>query len=751
GPPSRDDVPFVGRGDALATIVTAAREHRIAVVLGAPGAGKSRLLAEAARLTAREVVTARARLAERDADWGVVRHLMTAAVSRHPAAADAVSSRALPALADLVPRVAELRAVAPSVMDDRARRALLCGAVGDVLDALPPDFAVTVDDWQWADDSSVEAIGGWLARRPAVPVVLAARTVDPDANPSAMLLLDRLRETSVAVPIGALPADDWECIVDGELRDVLLTATDGTPLEVLDVLRSLEDRGAIVRRSDGRCLPATRAALAEARAEALSGRRRRIDSRLAQLPAAQLQLMAVLAVLERPMPAAGLAAPLGRPADQLAVDLQALAEIGLARHGGRGWEPAHDLVGEAVRDALPGPDREAAHAAVARTAADPADRAAHLAQAHDPAAAVAYLEAAQDRARRAASAEADRLASAGLGAEPAAPVKAELLTVRGNARAVTGDIAGGRADLREALSLTTEAPARAHLLVRQALLHFGSDDLRYAAELLAMALAAAGDVATARAPALALTAMCEANLGDFPRAEQLSAEALAIYRQVGDTRGMAEVVDDRAMTVFLEGRLDEAIDAFDRAARLLTDVGDLTRAMMPRATRGHALAIASRADEGLVDTDAAIELAVALGNRDGECFARMMRCYALTALGRVDEALQEGAAACSIADSLGHRGWSALAWRNLGMARDAAGDLVGAEAAFTTAAIDGRPVPLFAGLASLGIASVRWQQGARDEARALLAAAGAGPPLVTVEATALRVRLGIDHAQTGQT
>ena len=743
----RDEAPFVGRADALAVLVTAARLPQIAVVLGAPGTGKSRLLAEGSALTAREVVTARARLAERDSDWGVVRHLMTAAVTRHPGAVDAVSSRALPALADLVPRVAELRAVAPSVMDDRARRALLWGAVGDVLDALPPDFAVAVDDWQWADDSSVEAIGGWLARRPSVPVVLAARPADSDANPSAMVLLDRLRDVSV-VSIGALLPDDWEGIVDGELRDALLAATGGTPLEVLEVLRSLEDRGAIVRRSDGRCLPARPTAVAEARAEALSGRRRRIDSLLAQLPPSQLQLMAVLSVLERPMPAAGLAPPLGRPADQLGADLRALADIGLARHGGRGWEPAHDLVGEAVREVLPATDRERAHAAVARTAGDPADRAAHLAQAHDPGAAAAYLEAAQDRARRAATAEAQRLASAGLALEPLDRIRAELLAVRGNARAATGDIVGGRTDLREALSLTTDAPARAHLLVRQALLHFGADDLRYAAELLAMALAAAGDVATARAPALALTAMCEANLGDFAHAEKLSAEALRIYTRVGDTRGMAEVADDRAMAVFLEGRLDEAIEDFDRAARLLTDVGDLTRAMMPRATRGHALALASRPAEGLVDTDTAIELAVALGNKDGECFARMMRCYALTALGRVDEALVEGGLACAIAGSLGHRGWSALAWHNLGMARDAAGDVSGAETAFRTAAVDGKPVPLFAGLANVGIASVRWQQGAHDEARVLLAEALTGPPLVVVEAVALAARFHIGDDPT---
>ena len=738
-------VPFLGREAELAAAVSAARAGRVVVVFGVAGAGKTRLLTEAARRLGRESVSARARLAESDTDWGVVRHLLSAAISRHPAAVAEVSARALPALADLVPRVGDLRAVEHVVIDERARRFLLCAAVNDVLEALPADIVVTVDDWQWADDSSVEAIGGWLARPRRCAVVVAARRGDPAANPAAMALLDRLPD-GTCIDIGALPPPEWDRILDPELRAAIVSATDGTPWQVLDVLRSLEQRGSVVRRSDGCFRPATTTALADARGAAAAGQRARLTARLDQLATPQLGVVAVLAVLERPIPLAALSRCLQRPVDALSNDLQRLADAGLARQTSRGWEPSHDLVGAVIRDVLSATDREAAHAAVARTTDDAADRAAHLAGAGDPDAAAAYLVAALDRAQRAAAAEAERLATAGLALGPAAGVRCGLLAVRSDARAVVGDLPGGRQDLREALALATDAGTKARLLVRQALLHFGADNLHYAGELLALALAAAGENDTARAPALALTAMCEANLGAYERAASLSAEALAIYRRLGDPRGMAEVLDDRAMAVFLEGRIEEAIGAFDRACRLLTDVGDLTRAVLPRATRGHALALAHRPVEGLADADIAIDLAMELGFRDGECFARVIRSYALTSLGRWAEAIAEGEKASALADAIGHRGWSSMAWCNIGVARDLAGDLDAAQAAFVTASTAGRHVPLFYGLAQLGLASMAWQQGRAVEARDLLAVALAGPPLVALEAGRLAARLGITPA-----
>jgi tetratricopeptide (TPR) repeat protein len=219
------------------------------------------------------------------------------------------------------------------------------------------------------------------------------------------------------------------------------------------------------------------------------------------------------------------------------------------------------------------------------------------------------------------------------------------------------------------------------------------------------------------------------------RARQRADEALRLYDALGDTAGVADVLDGRAMATFLDGRVTSAIDAFDRVAELFADAGDLLRVVTPRSTRGHALVFAGRPADGLADMTAALDLAEQLGHHEGETYALWHRAEALAALGRADEAVSAAGRALAVARRIGHRGWTATALRAVGIARTAAGDLAGAEAAFASSLDVAVHLPLFASWAASRLALVKLMRGDVTGAEPLVRrAAREGPPLSRFEA-----------------
>src|SRR5207253_4667551 len=141
------------------------------------------------------------------------------------------------------------------------------------------------------------------------------------------------------------------------------------------------------------------------------------------------------------------------------------------------------------------------------------------------------------------------------------------------------------------------------LLTRMALLTSGSEDLARASELAELAMAEAGQDPGARAEALSVAAIIDMNTDRRVRAGQRSEEALELFRSVGNARGIADVLDGRAMATFLAGDIREAVGAFDRVARLFADSGDLLRVITPRSTRGHALIFMARPHDGLPEAE----------------------------------------------------------------------------------------------------------------------------------------------------
>jgi tetratricopeptide (TPR) repeat protein len=379
----------------------------------------------------------------------------------------------------------------------------------------------------------------------------------------------------------------------------------------------------------------------------------------------------------------------------------------------------------------------------ARRAGDPAEVARHLAGSGDrSAAAGAYAEAARLALDRYANQEATRLVDQALALHPDEPVRRAILEVRAEVRARTGQLAGARADLREALTGNAVGADQARLLARLAMLTLGAEDELRAAEPVDLALTEAGSDPQARAGTLAVGAIVDLNVNRLDRSAERFDEALKLFQRAGDARGVAGILDGRAMAAFLAGRIRESAEAFDRAATLYVDSGQLLPAVSPRASRVHALVKLARPDDALADADTAVDLARALGHPDSICHSLLQRSLAVAALDRSQEALATTTEALAIARRLGHREWTIMGHHRLGMAWEAADDRDRAEAAYRRGLDLADQVPYHWSHCANGLARLLIARGELDAAEPLIARSLAkGLPLTAYEARAAQVEL----------
>jgi DNA-binding SARP family transcriptional activator/tetratricopeptide (TPR) repeat protein len=749
------DLPFVGREEELAQLRAVLARTGIAAVRGPAGIGKSRLVREAARTTSAPVIAARAFFAERAEAWGLARSLLRGVIAAEPAAARALPAHTMSALTTILPELDDGRPSVP--LDGESRRALiLAGGLHVIETATRDGGVVVVDDIQWCDPSSAALLGSALARLPGLAALLAFRSDEPPAG-----LLDGLRtarECTEVVLRPLAPAAVRALVGDRELADALVESTDGSPFAIAEVLRELFARDAVLpaAANDGwpGCRPRDRAAVELAGTLGREGQRRAIRRRAERH--GDGDVLALVALLAREVSARTVAGAAGRSERDTLDTLSGLADAGLVRLGELGWATAHDLVGETVVAGLRQAQRGRLHGLLARALeaedADASEVARHFREAGDVAAAAdAYARAARTALLAHAGREAAALAGAGVDLGPQPPVCADLLEVRAEARAVHGDVDGALTDLHAALR-TDPTGHRARRLARLAMLTFGARDARRAADLAEMAVAVAeGDDDQSRAIALETAAIVDMNEGHTDRATARWDTALRLYRRHGDARGVARILDGQAMATFLDGRISDAVVLFDRVAGLFTDAGDLLRVVTPRSTRGHGLVFLGRAEAGLEDASAALRLAVDLDAPEGQTYALWHRSEALSALGRLDEAEADARRALSIARSAAHRGWTATAYRALGIALHARDEPDEAAAAFAASAeAAGTELALFACWAAARRALVAVAVGRFADAESLVAQAMAtGPPLGRYEARLAAVELAYATGDPG--
>ncbi len=731
---------FVGRDEELQMVSSAFRgsEPGTVLVAGPAGAGKSRLVAEVVGHSELPVIAVRAFLPERNEPWGLARAVLREALALDLEAARAIPDRAAQALADVVPELEELRPIGSGVMDPESRRALALEAGARVLGAATGKGAVVVvDDLQWADATSLGLLGLAARRTPQAGLLLAYRPEEVAVDGLVDHFLDDIRSVRAPVleiPLGPLTREAIAGLfADAEVAAAVADETDRTPLAVAEAVRGLSAEGTIELEVRGRWAPCHPDAAARAGEVARSGQRQAIATRGERQPPERKELLRLLALLGREAPARIFARATGAAEAHVLDGLNALARSGLARLGDGGWATAHDLIGEVVAERLDRAESGRLHQLLARAleaeGGDPAEMARHLEGAGDRTAAAAALsDAARQRLTLFAADESHQLADAGLDLEPDPRLRGVLLRTRAEARALRGDLVGARDDLRDTLASIPRGSERSGALARIAEITSALDDYVQAGELIELALAEAGDDRRARAEALAIAAFLDANRMEIDKGEARAAEALALFEELGESAGVASIVDLRAMAAFFRGRLTEAAALFNRASRLYRDTGQLTKVGSPRATAAWLQISAGRPEEGLVGVDAALELERSLGQAEGEANCLWFRCEILCALGRVEEAWRDGRAGLALSQELEHRETISNSLRALAGCSRADGDLDGAEAALRQAMEIAAALPVQMQFNIAALASVLVERGKLEEAEryATLALAGIG-------------------------
>ena len=439
-------------------------------------------------------------------------------------------------------------------------------------------------------------------------------------------------------------------------------------------------------------------------------------ARTARLSASRREILPLLALLGREVPARLLAQAAGVTEAGALDALDALARGRLARLGDHGWATEHDSIAEAVAGRLSAEARAPLHTRLAEALR----RQARRSRGRPSPGRVGRPVGGRRRLTPSGPAGAGRLRQReghpagrpGAGAAPdeSGPRRA-ILEVRAEVRARTGELAGARADLREALA--------AHGATCQG-------ELR-AAELVDLALAEAGGDLQARAGALAVGAIVDLNVNRLDRSAERFDEALELFQRGGDARGVAGILDGRAMAAFLGGRIRESAEAFDRAATLYVDSGQLLPAVSPRASRVHALVKLARPDDALADGDAAVDLAGPSGTPTAcatACCSAASR-WRRWAAGR--RRWPTRPKRWRIAERLGHREWTIMGHHRLGVAWEAADDPDRAEDAYRHGLELADRVPYHWSHCANGLARLLIMRGELDAAQPLLRAiAGRG-------------------------
>ena len=240
---------LVGRAEELGSFEQALEEVDLGgagaiQLVGEPGIGKSRLLAEfAARADAkgRLVLAGSASELERDLPFAVfVDALDEYLRGLDPSRLDQLDEDVLAELAHVFPSLSG-RATAPvlALQHERYRTHRAVRALFELLAKTRP-LILMLDDFHWADSASIELLGALLRRPPAAPVLVAV-AVRPRQMPErlAAALERALRTGSLTrLELGALTQTEARELI-GERVDVLYAETGGNPFYLEQLSRSV--------------------------------------------------------------------------------------------------------------------------------------------------------------------------------------------------------------------------------------------------------------------------------------------------------------------------------------------------------------------------------------------------------------------------------------------------------------------------------------------------------------------------------
>jgi class 3 adenylate cyclase/tetratricopeptide (TPR) repeat protein len=619
---SRQALAFSGRAEELATILDTWNEasggsRRCVVASGEAGIGKTRLVAEAARVAYGDgAVVLYGRC---DDELGVPFQPFAEALDSYVARADEVVAGRWPGdLARLAPDLsAQVRNLPPPLEGDaESEQYRLFDAVASWLTTLSSEQPVVLvlDDLHWATEPTLLMVRHVVRNTgPArLLLVVTYRETDIGAeHPLAATLASLCREPGVErITLGGLDADALGALLETagyeldtagvELRDTLVAETDGNPFFVTEILRHLAESGAIRRGNDGRWIATT----AQGPLSLPTSVREVITHRVARLGDDAQQILTLAAVIGREFDLKLLAEVTGF-AEELAleaveealgahlvdesvgtVDRFAFAHA-IVRNVIYGDTPAsrrvriHRRIGEALERLLGGQPHirlmelahhfiEAASPGTAKTAAKYAAAAAAEAEAS-----LAFEEALDLCQRGLAALAASHPDPTGV----RQPEACDLLLRLGRAQLLSGRD-GGRETLLRAFEMAealgdSDRMAFAVLSVNRGFFaRIGRTDgqLVGAIERAIANRPPGNDAVTAELLATLASELVWAADGD--RRFQLADQALAMARQIDDLRTLARVLLLRTLTISAPDTLTKRIAECHELARIADELQD---------------------------------------------------------------------------------------------------------------------------------------------------------------------------------
>jgi DNA-binding SARP family transcriptional activator/tetratricopeptide (TPR) repeat protein len=687
-------LPLVGRDAELAMLVEAHRsatpDGRLALVVGEAGIGKSRIveaLREAVEAVGGRALVVHAYAAEAGIAYGSVIELLREGLANPrgverlrslPAATIGDLERLVPLPAD-IGRGAERHPVVESDEAFPARRAGLLQAVTTGLAALTEGGVpglVVVEDAQWADDASREALI-WLAHRLASRSMLLVLTWRPEdldhlgvafaaalealpgvtPVPLGRLDLEAVRGLAAAAADGGLPGLD---------ADRLLEESEGLPLFIVEALAAGTD-GA----TDG---PARSV-------------RTLLRERLGGVSETAGQVMSAAAVLGRSFDLGLVRGTSGRSDDETVTALEELLRRGIVREHLAGPEAAFDFVHARLRDAA----YEATSLARRRLLHG---RAADLLRSaptgRDPSRLVQLANHARAAGRDVEAAETFR--EAGLAAravyanrEAAAHLETALALghqdvggiqlALGEIRTAHGDYAGAVAALEAAAAVTDEATLPS-VEVRLGRVHARRGDFAAAASHLDTAIealelddpAASPIRAQVLARALVERAATAVRARDPGHSTAAANRALTVAEAAGDDPAAGAAYRILGLLARDRGDLAGARSALRRSLAIAESDPDTGTAIAARNALALVEAAAGDRDTAIALLESALEACRRTGERHLEAAVENNLADQLHAAGRQDEAMEHLKRAVAAFAEVGGAGelepeiWKLVAW-----------------------------------------------------------------------------------------
>lgn len=614
---------LVGRDAERACV--ADLQHRVVLVAGEPGVGKTRLLEDA--LPGARWLSCREGL--QNVPWASAIDYLADHQEGLPELGNHRQT-----LARLLPSLAPGEVQGPA--DPVTAQLRTLQALANVLHS--GASAVVIDDLQWADPATL-ALVLHLARQPGPPLRLLYR-VD-EQTPAMDTLFETLEATLplqrlVLQPLSAAALTQLLAnLADTAQGPPRFSAwlhhrTGGNPVFVLQTLRALFESGRLQAHAEGWSSDLDTLTVDYAELDVPSNLAGLVKRRLSGLPEPARRVLSVVALL-------GSVVDTARIAALAEVSAWSAAEsIALAQGAGllQGQRFVHDLIRHSVLEATPAAVRQVLHSGVARDFGGllpPAALAQHAWVAGDTAMAVQHTRAAAEKYGHAGlHAQAVLLLQQALARDIATHEQGQLHSQLAQLQLAAGDLQQAEVSAQAAIEAPAWPAERALALCCLATLRMQQGRMQDARTALDEAAASAPDTEAwlnARGQLAQFEGRAADVVGDFERQVALLRRQPVSVKLITTLASLGSLYsetgqDSRALAVLEEGyRLAQRLGA--RYAQVEVAV-NLLRTLTDQQLDLQAIAVA--------------EESLALGEYDASATLRNNLAWALRALGRLDEA-----------------------------------------------------------------------------------------------------------------